>query len=218
MQLMNTELFNSFLGAFTSLFSVVNPLGMMPVFLALTATDTAEYRNFQARKASVYMTCILAFFLFAGTFIMTFFGISLGSLRIAGGLIVLRSGFELLNSKDKPNLSQESTIEALEKPDISLTPLAMPLLSGPGSIAATISMAASHAKAYYFNFIILAAIILTGLASYAILRVSQKLLPVLGRAGLEATSKIMGFIAMTVGVQFMVNGIISFITDFKIHP
>lgn len=201
---MLSEYTNYFLAAFTSLFSIVNPLGMMPVFLALTSADTNDYRKWQAKKACLYMVGILAFFLFAGTFIMNFFGISLESLRIAGGLIVMRSGFGLLNSDDR--LSKKSKIEAIEKPDISLTPLAMPLLSGPGSIAATISLATQSPEIIH-NVIILLAIAIIGAISYLILRVSNRLLPIIGRTGLEAASKIMGFIAMTVGVQFIINGV-----------
>jgi multiple antibiotic resistance protein len=204
---MTNDLLTFFLGAFTTLFSIVNPLGMMPIFLALTTTYTEEARNFTARKSSVYMMGILAFFLFGGTFIMDFFNISLESLRIAGGLIVLRSGAELLSPRPKPRLSKKSAVEAMEKTDISLTPLAMPLLSGPGSIAATVSLG-TQPNGYYFNFITLLAIIVIGLITYLILRLSPKLLPLLGSAGLEVTTRIMGFISMTVGVQFILNGLI----------
>jgi multiple antibiotic resistance protein len=204
---MPNDLFNFFLAAFTTLFSIVNPLGMMPVFLALTTSYTPESRNYTARKASVYMMGILAFFLFGGTFLMDFFSISLESLRIAGGLIVLRSGVELLSPKPKPRLSKKSAIEAMEKTDISLTPLAMPLLSGPGSIAATVSLGTQTQGHYSYNFLTLFAIIIIGLITYIILRVSPRLLPFLGNAGLEVTTRIMGFISMTVGVQFILNGI-----------
>jgi len=209
-------LINYFLGSFTSLFSVINPLGMMPVFLALTAAHPSEYRNLMARKASIFVVIILTFFLFAGTFIMSFFGFSIISLRIAGGLVVMRSGFLLLNGNDKSgNLSDQGKVEAISKADISLTPLAMPLLSGPGSIATTISLS-THTNGININtLIILLAIIIIGLLSFIIMRVSQKLLPVLGRAGLEAITKIMGFIAMTVGVQFIINGVTQLMESYK---
>lgn len=209
---MFNEFFNYCLGAFTGLFSIVNPLGMMPVFLALTANDTDEYRKLQARKACLYMVCILCFFLIAGTFIMKFFGFSIESLRIAGGIVVMRSGFGLLNSQDR--ISKKSQLEAIEKEDISLTPLAMPLLSGPGSIAATISLASGNAE-WLHNLAVILVIISIGLVSWLILNVSNKLLPFFGRAGLEATSKIMGFIAMTVGVQFILNGLIPILKNLN---
>ena len=199
---------NYFLGSFTSLFSVVNPLGMMPVFLALTSEHPPEYRKLMARKACVYVICILAFFLFAGTYLMSFFGFSLISLRIAGGLIVMRSGFHLLNGTDKSvNLSDQGRQEAIAKADISLTPLALPLLSGPGSIATVISLSTHTNGIGIHTLFILLAVLAIGVVSFIILSVSQKLLPILGRAGLEAVTKIMGFIAMTVGVQFIITGI-----------
>jgi len=205
--LQKQPMLNYFLGSFTSLFSVINPLGMMPVFLALTAAHPLAYRNLMARKACIYMMLILAFFLFAGTFIMSFFGFSLVSLRIAGGLVVMRSGFQLLNGNDKSgNLSAQGQIEAIEKADISLTPLAMPLLSGPGSIATTISLA-THTRGIVDISVLLLAILVIGIISFIILRLSQKLLPIISRGGLEAITKIMGFIAMTVGVQFIINGV-----------
>jgi multiple antibiotic resistance protein len=208
--ILKSTLFSYFLGSFTSLFSVINPLGMMPVFLALTAAHPVVYRNQMARRACTYMVIILTFFLFAGTYVMSFFGFSIISLRIAGGLVVMRSGFLLLNGNDKSgNLSDQGKQEAIIKADISLTPLAMPLLSGPGSIATTISLATrtSGFENIHYTLLILLAIVVIGLLSYIILRVSQTLLPILSRAGLEAITKIMGFIAMTVGVQFIINGI-----------
>jgi multiple antibiotic resistance protein len=212
------NLFSYFLQCFTSLFSVINPLGMMPVFLALTAAHDILYRNQMARKACIYMVLILAFFLFAGTYIMSFFGFSLISLRIAGGLVVMRSGFLLLNGNDKSgNLSSQGKRESIEKADISLTPLAMPLLSGPGSIATTVSLA-THNNGFtdiLYILMILLAIVIIGILSYIILRVSQKLLPIVSRAGLEAITRIMGFIAMTVGVQFIINGVGQLLVYYK---
>ena len=181
---------------------------MMPVFLALTSAHPVEYRRLMARKACIYVICILAFFLFAGTYLMSFFGFSLISLRIAGGLIVMRSGFHLLNGTDKSgNLSDQGKQEAIAKADISLTPLALPLLSGPGSIATVISLSTHTNGIGMHTLIILAAVVAIGIISFIILSVSNKLLPILGKAGLEAITKIMGFIAMTVGVQFIITGV-----------
>ncbi len=211
---MAADLFNFFLGSFTTLFSIINPLGAMPVFLALTANDSASRRLLMARKASIYMCLILVFFLVAGNFVMNFFGISLESIRIAGGLVVLHSGFHLLNGREKGNLSKKTKLEAIEKPDISLTPLALPLLSGPGSIAATITMASqTREESFLYDLVIIVTICCIGLIAFLTLSLSQRLSPVLGRSGLEAITKIMGFIAMTVGVQFILIGMKAFIEN-----
>lgn len=128
------------LGALATLFSVVNPISTMPVFLALTVNSDKEHRDLMARKSAMLMILILIGFLLAGSFILKFFAISLEGIRIAGGLVIVRAGYALLNSIEKPNLSQESKDEGLTKTDISLTPLAIPLLAGPGAMAAVISM------------------------------------------------------------------------------
>ncbi len=203
------EILRFFFKAFTSLISIINPLGVMPVFIALTKGHEASYAHSMARKASVYMILVLAFFLMAGTYIMSFFGISLESIRIAGGLIVLRSGYMLLNPKEKSGISKDSRIEALDKPDISFTPLALPLLSGPGSIAATITIA-TQAR-WHYRLIALAAVVVIGLLSYLTMFLSRRLMPSVGRSGLDAVTKIMGFLSMSVGVQFIMNGLEPFL-------
>jgi multiple antibiotic resistance protein len=203
------KIFKTFLGTFTSLFSVINPLGAMPIFIALTTDHGQEYQKLMSRKASIYMVIILAFFLLAGTYLMSFFGISIEAIRIAGGAIVFRSGFLLLTPRENNNLSKKSKLEALEKPDISLTPLALPILSGPGSIAATLSYA-THATRP-FRLIILGSIIAVGLITYLCLVLSSRLVPYMGKSGLEAVTKLMGFLSMVIGVQFIMNGVQSYI-------
>lgn len=160
-----------------------------------------------ARKSSVLMVFILIGFLAAGSFILKFFAISLEGVRIAGGLVILRAGYLLLNTLEKPNLSEESKSEGLTKKDISLTPLAIPLLAGPGSMAAVISMSTKAVDASHYILIGLA-ILIVAFVVYFSFRYSARALPVLGKSGLEALTKIMGFITMCIGVQFIVNGIL----------
>lgn len=138
---------------------------------------------------------------------MRFFGISLEGIRIAGGIIVLRSGYLLLNTVEKPNLTQESKDEGLLKNDISLTPLAIPLLAGPGAMAVTISLSSNAEEFYKYPLIALAIIIVAGTV-FLSFRFSPKLLPFLGSSGLEALTKIIGFITMSIGVEFMLMGIL----------
>lgn len=201
------EAFTYFMVALAALFSVVNPLSAMPVFLALTANLPEKRRNFMAKKSAFLMIVILIGFLIMGTFIMGFFGISLEGIRIAGGIIVLRSGYMLLNTVEKPNLTQESKDEGLLKNDISLTPLAIPLLAGPGAMAVTISLSTNAGEFYEYPLIALAIIVVAG-AVFLSFRFSPKLLPFLGSSGLEALTKIIGFITMSIGVEFMLKGIL----------
>ena len=153
------------------------------------------------------MVIILFAFLATGTFILKFFSISLEGIRIAGGLVILRSGYLLLNTLEKPNLSAESKEEGMSKYDISLTPLAIPLLAGPGSMAAVISMSTKADTAPKYLLLALS-ILIVAVTVWVSFRYSYKVLPLIGTSGLEALTKIMGFITMTIGVQFIVNGVI----------
>lgn len=195
------------LGSLATLFSVVNPISTMPVFLALTVDSDKRHRELMARKSSVMMVLILIGFLLAGSFILKFFAISLEGVRIAGGIVILRAGFLLLNALEKPNLSKESRSEGITKKDISLTPLAIPLLAGPGSMAAVISMSTKADST--MNYLLIGiSILIVAFTVFISFKYSAKALPILGKSGLEALTKIMGFITMCIGVQFIVNGIL----------
>lgn len=198
------------LASFTSLFSVVNPLTAMPVFLSLT-DDASELEMKQtARKAVTYMFFVLFVFLLAGTFILSFFGISLSGIRIAGGLIIAQAGFGMLNpNKRGGKISKEEHEQAKEKVDISFSPLAMPLLSGPGSIAVVIGFG-SQATNIYDYIINGAAVLLTVISAYAILRLAPWLNTLIGKTGMNVITRMMGFIAFAIGVQFVINGISTF--------
>ncbi|WP_242927480.1 MarC family NAAT transporter [Pontibacter vulgaris] len=195
------------LATFSALFSVVNPFGAMPVFLTLTQDDTPAQRNQQALKACLYMVGILAVFFLAGQYVLNFFGIRIHDLRIAGGLMIMRAGFELLTpGASKKKISSDVVEESQMKEDISFTPLAMPMLSGPGAIAVSIAMYTTSLS-YMDMALILVAIVLLAAVSYIILRFSHQLTRYMGKAGLSALSRIMGFIVLSIGVNFIVSAI-----------
>lgn len=199
--------FAFFLASFTSLLSIANPFAAMPVFLAMTDGDTREHRRQQALKASMYMILILGIFLVGGNYIISFFGISLEGIRIAGGLLIIKMAYSLLDPDvqgRKLNAADHS--EAYRKPDISFSPLAMPMLSGPGSIALILGLASQSTSATDY-IAVSAAILLVSLTSFGLLIVSQKLIQILGRTGMTALTRMMGFIALTIGVQFIINGV-----------
>jgi multiple antibiotic resistance protein len=198
------------LATFSALFSVINPFGAMPVFLTLTQGDNPERRAQLARRACLYMVLILAVFFLAGQAVLDFFGLRIHDLRIAGGIMIMRAGFELLNSKPEENkkISKDVVEEGLEKEDISFTPLAMPLLSGPGSIAVVISLYTKTLSFLDMGLTILA-IALMGLMTYVVLLFSPKLMVFMGKAGLAALSKIMGFIVLSLGVSFIITALLA---------
>jgi len=213
-----TDLFSTYLSgsgtlmiaAFTSIISVANPLAAMPVFLSLTEHNTDAERANIAQKASFYMFIVLLIFLLAGTFIMSFFGISLPGIRIAGGLIILRAAYSMLNpGTTERKISEEAEEAAKAKEDVSFTPMAMPMLSGPGSIAVVIGLA-SQANGIIDLAIMTIAIVFVALISYGVLRLAPFSAKYIGPAGMNAITRMMGFIAMSIGVQFILNGISKF--------
>jgi multiple antibiotic resistance protein len=169
-----------------------------------------QERTEQIKRACIYMFFILPSFLVAGGLIMNFFGISIPGLRIAGGMIVSYLGFRML-FPDTVVMSRQEQMEAAAKPDVSFTPLAMPGLSGPGSIAVVIGLAASAQQNEHIvvgHVLIALGIAVVGVISYITLRAATKLSKVLGIAGMNAMARIMGFLLICIGVQFMINGVL----------
>ncbi|MEX0608022.1 MAG: MarC family NAAT transporter [Balneolaceae bacterium] len=197
--------------SFTSLFSVVNPLTAMPVYLSLMEGSTSAEKYRTAKKAGIYMFFVLMIFLLVGTYILSFFGISLAGIQIAGGLVIVRAGFSMLNPEKGGGrkLTKQDEEAAMEKEDVSFSPLAMPLLSGPGSIAVVIGFG-SEAQGVVDYTVNGFAVFLTALAAYGILRVAPWLVKYIGKTGMNVITRMMGFIALAIGVQFVINGIARF--------
>ncbi|MDP4195922.1 MAG: MarC family NAAT transporter [Bacteroidota bacterium] len=146
-----------------------------------------------------------------GHFIMVFFGISIPGIRIAGGMVIGFLGFRMLFPDDR-HITQEEKEEALQKHDISFSPLAMPSLSGPGAIATVITISSSidgrhgYAKLLAFTGVILA-IIITAFVSWLVLRSAEYMRRLLGVNGVDSLSRIMGFLFVCIGIQFIINGV-----------
>ena len=203
------ELFLAVLG---SLFSVVNPLGAVPVFLAMTPHYGPKERVKTAMQTSLYFVLILLSFFLAGSLILSFFGISLNSMKIAGGLVILSSGYALLIGKfaESRAITTKVKEDAISKEDISFSPMAMPLLSGPGSISLLIGLYAEHTMPMERS-LIAGVVVLLGLIVFLILRYSPYLFKLLGFAGLKALSRIMGFLVMAIGIQYIISGIVDLV-------
>ncbi len=203
-----------FVACLASLISVVNPIGAVPVFLALTPDHNARERNVTARLTSLYFALILIAFFLGGAYILSFFGISINAIRIAGGLVILSSGYSLLNGKFSQSRAINDKVkkEALEKEDISFAPMAMPMLSGPGSISLLIGYYAEYEE-WSMRFVIMGVIVATALLIYIVLRTSPYLFKLLGYAGLKAISRIMGFIVMAIGIQYIITGVFSLVNS-----
>ncbi|MBC6988494.1 MULTISPECIES: MarC family protein [Hymenobacter] len=195
------------LATFTTLFSVVNPFGAMPVFLTLTEQETPSQRKQIGLRACLYMIGVLSVSFFAGQYVLNFFGINIHHLRIAGGILLMRSAFDLLTpGGNRDRVSPAALEESKHKDDISFTPLAMPMLSGPGSMAVCISLFTGRLSFFDMALIFLG-FVLVALASYIILMSSLRLTRFLGRPGMSALARIMGFITLAIGVNFLATAI-----------
>ncbi len=201
---MSNELLLFFIGSFVSLFSIVDPLLAVPVFASLTQKYTAKQKIETAKRASLYVFGILIVFFIAGGLILKFFGISLEGLRIAGGLMIIGSAIEMLQKKDRllPQEQQESE----EKDDIAFSPLAMPILSGPGAIAVMIGMT-TDAKTFLHYIVIMIIICLVAFSCYIFLILAHAIAHKMGNTMMKSFTRIMGFMLLCIGVQYIVNGI-----------
>ena len=192
-----------FISTFVSLFSLINPLSAMPVFISLTNGFPKDHLFRTIRRTSLYvfLVCLISFLI--GEFVLNFFGVSIHALKIAGGIIISRSGFQLLNAQHKGDIHGPIEDESRMKEDISFSPLAMPLLAGPGSISLLINLALQH-EAYDAKAIVIAAIFMVCLSIYLILSSAPFILKYLGQSGLRTMSKIMGLLVLSIGIQMIV--------------
>ena len=201
---MSNEYLLFFVGSFVSLFSIVDPLLAVPVFVSLTEKYSPQKRIQIAEQASIYALGVMLMFFIAGGLILKFFGISLEGLRIAGGLMIIASAVEMLQKKERLLPKEQDESEA--KDDISFSPLAMPLLSGPGSIAVIIGMT-TDAKTWLYYPVILFTIILVAILCYIFLRLAPMISQKMGSTAMSSFNRIMGFILLCIGVQYIVNGV-----------
>ena len=195
------------IGTFLALFPIVNPLGGVPFFYALTANYTPADRNRSALKTGLYVFAILVTFLALGRFVLSFFGLSLPVLRIAGGLIVAHSAWNMVTGAGRVTPAEGN--EAITKEDISLTPMAMPMLSGPGSIGVVMGLASttSHLLSYVGMICGIAGL---AVAVFLFLRLGGPLVARLGPTGAGAINRIFGFIILAVAVQLIWDGVADF--------
>lgn len=203
-----------FIASFVSLFALINPLSALPVFITLTENHDIKWRNYQIRKACFYIFVICLCSYFAGSHILLFFGISINALKIAGGIMIARSGFLLLNTRHKLDVKGKVMKESLEKEDISFSPLAMPLLAGPGTISLLINLSIEHPDTPK-TIIIMLAILSVILCIYGIFSIAPKVLNYTGNAGLKSFSKIMGFLVLSIGIEMISSGVLNMLKTAK---
>lgn len=204
-----------FLLSFGALFSIMNPLGTVPVFVGLTGDNTKKERAVIAFWTAIDVLVILLLSFFAGKFILSFFGISLNALKIAGGLIIASSGFALLTGKfrEHKGMKRDRIQEDIHSRDsISLTPLAIPMLAGPG----TISLLIAYNQEYQLTqeiLILVGAMVFVSFTIYLILKSAHLIVKFLGASGINALSRVIGFIVIAIGVEYIMSSLVSVIEN-----
>lgn len=192
---------------FGSLFVIVDPLATVPAFIAMTPRDTPEQRIRMARLACVVMATILLVFAVAGKVIFHFLGITMPAFQIAASIVLFIVALDMLQAqRSRVVETTEETLAGSEKADIAITPLAVPMLAGPGAISTAIVMQ-SRATNVAQHVALYACILLVACLSYLILRLSARGAAWLNPIAMKVTTRIMGLLLATVAIQFMINGI-----------
>ena len=195
---------------FLALFPIVDPFGGIPIFFSMTSSWTVRDRNYTAIKTGIWVFIILVTFLFFGRFVLSFFGISLPVLKIAGGLIVANAAWGMVTSTAR--ITPAESHEAESKEDISLTPLAMPLMSGPGAIGVVMALAAHvDDAAGYIGMVIGVAVVALSVTLFFLM--GGPLVRRLGPSAVGAINKIFGFLILAIAVQLVWNGVADFRTN-----
>ena len=192
------------------LFPIMNPFSTAPLYVSLTAGFDAKRRKQQAIRACIYAFAILATFLLLGSAIVEFFGISIPGIRAAGGLIISSVGFGMLFPP--PVGGVDSAKSQPQELDVAFAPLAMPSLAGPGSISVVLAAAASIRSSYPDQWQVVYGGVILGMAvtlviAFVILRAAELMVRFLGKGGMDAMTRIFGFLLICIGMQFLLTGV-----------
>ena len=192
--------------AISSVFFLVDPFAIIPSFLVMTARYDPATRHRMAARACWTCFIVLTAFAFAGTAIFKIFGITLPAFEIAGGLILLLIGLDMLQAERPTQEGPPETAEGSTKEDVGITPLGIPMLAGPGAIS-TVMVLNGTARNWSTTIPVFAAIALTSFVSYWILRGAERVSQKMGQTGIRVLMRIMGLLLMAIAIQFMINGL-----------
>lgn len=212
MEFVNQIVVYSF-GAFLALLPIINPLGVVPIFHSLTTETTAARRSRQARQITINAMAILITFLFTGRLILDFFGISLGVLQIAGGILIGHTAWEMVVSRGE--ISPVTAADTGDRDDITIVPMAIPIISGPGAIAMVINLVAKAPQVSNYLGCLLGISIL-GLTLYLSLTLGEPVIRLLGKYGVKVFTRVLGFFILALAIQFIVNGVVALAGEFSL--
>lgn len=190
---------------FTSFFTLINPLGTMPIFMTMTSQLTDQQRNATARKASIVAFVTLVIFALSGQLLFNFFGISVNSFRVAGGVIFFLMGMDMLQARLGSVKIKASEVKSYVN-DISVTPLAIPMICGPGALTNSIVLM-EDAGTTAHKAVLFGAIFLVMLITYVVLLSAGRIIRLLGETGNNVMMRLMGLIVMVIAVEFFFSGL-----------
>jgi multiple antibiotic resistance protein len=193
--------------AFSSIFFIVDPIACIPTFLVLTADGELGHRRHMAKRAVWTCFIVLAGFALGGTLVFKMFGITLPAFRIAGGLIMILIGLDMVQARRSQTKETASeTQQAMEKEDVGIIPLGVPMLAGPGSISTVMALMAQSAT-WQHSVSIIVAVALTAFLSYWILAAADRVGRRMGDTGIRILTRFMGLLLMAIAVQFILSGL-----------
>ena len=190
---------------FTSVLFIVDPIAVIPTYLVITQGETKAQRARTATRACIAAALILVVFAVAGRLIFRVFGLTLPAFRVAGGAILWLVAMDMLRGQRTTQESDAEIVEGQIKEDVALTPLAIPMLAGPGAIS-TVMVLAGQARSIPQQAAILVSVAVTALVSWATLRAGEGLLARLGQTGIRVMTRIMGLLLAAIAVQFVMTG------------
>jgi multiple antibiotic resistance protein len=192
---------------FTSVLFIVDPFAAVPSFLAMTARDTPQARRAHARRGAWTAAITLTLFALAGSLIFTIFGITIGAFKIAGGVLIGLNALDMVQARrSQQRETPAETAEGIEKEDIGILPLGVPMLAGPGAIS-TVMVLALGSKGWVTAVALYVSIALTAYVSYLTLAAASVVERRLGRTGMRILTRLMGLVLCAIAVQFIIDGI-----------
>lgn len=197
----------TFVLALPAVLFIVDPIGIIPMFLAMTANDPPEKCRAMARRACLVGGGVLTFFALFGTVVFTVFGVTLAAFRVAGGLLLMLTALDMLRAqRPATKTSEEEAREGEASEDIAIVPLAMPLIAGPGAIATVMVLMAQHGAGLAAAVPVLGSIVITMVVTFWSLRSAQTIKRVLRQTGIAIIERIFGLILAAIAVQFVFEG------------
>ncbi|MCL2550061.1 MAG: MarC family protein [Methanimicrococcus sp.] len=205
------NLMSFFIFAFIAIFVIVNPLSGLFTFMSMTSGYSKKSKNAYAKKSIFLAACLSIFFAVAGSFILQLFNISIDALRIAGGLILISVGFNMMTAKVNPVVSQTEIVESTDK-DFWIFPIAIPLLCGPGTIS-TVTVLSGTATAVADIAVILVAIASVYIISYIMFRSSEIISRYISYTGMLVITRLLGLLLTAIAVGMVMAGLHNYLLE-----